>query len=347
MRLDPLSITWLLVLAVTLSAARGDKVTFQEDAAEESPRPSDFVPGEIRVEDDSNPEVRHNRQRSNGTRQGKDLLDWIGLGTGHHVDPYLARINEGCLNGDFAECFKSRALNTFSDFFDQDLYNLNDNVKVIRMPRDVVKEVSRQPYEYAASARSEDSEWDSLVKFAMRKAERFIKTAAFEVNVPSWVTGDNEVYAPRFIDEIADEIDVLENKKDTLFSRNRLKRLLIPMLIVLKLFKLKLLLFLPLILGLASFKKFLGFMAIVIPGIIGFFKLCKPLTQTYTPPVYSPSGIGFPGGHYKENHGFHHEQQHGSYSHPAPAYHEQSHGGDTVNFGQELAYQGYRDYKKK
>lgn len=42
MRLDPLSITWLLVLAVTLSAARGDKVTFQEDVAEESPRPSDF-----------------------------------------------------------------------------------------------------------------------------------------------------------------------------------------------------------------------------------------------------------------------------------------------------------------
>lgn len=48
------------------------------------------------------------------------------------------------------------------------------------------------------------------------------------------------------------------------------------MLIVLKLFKLKLLLFLPLILGLASFKKFLGFLAIVVPGLIGFFKLCKP-----------------------------------------------------------------------
>lgn len=43
-----------------------------------------------------------------------------------------------------------------------------------------------------------------------------------------------------------------------------------------KLFKLKLLLFLPLILGLASFKKFLGFLAIVVPGLIGFFKLCKP-----------------------------------------------------------------------
>jgi hypothetical protein len=47
-------------------------------------------------------------------------------------------------------------------------------------------------------------------------------------------------------------------------------------LIILKLFKLKLLLFLPLILGLASFKKLLGFLALVIPGLIGFFKLCKP-----------------------------------------------------------------------
>lgn len=51
----------------------------------------------------------------------------------------------------------------------------------------------------------------------MRKAEKFIKTVAIEVEVPSWAAGDNEVYAPRFLDEIADEIDTLENKKDTLF----------------------------------------------------------------------------------------------------------------------------------
>ena len=130
-------------------------------------------------------------------------------------------------------------------------------------------------------------------------------------------------------------------------ARHRLRKLLIPMLIVLKLFKLKLLLFLPLILGLASFKKFLGFLAIVIPGLIGFFKLCKPITQSYTPPVYSPSGIGFPGGHYKESHS--HPQDYNSYQ-PQPIYHDQSHdhhhGGDNVNFGQELAYQGYQNYQK-
>ena len=130
-----------------------------------------------------------------------------------------------------------------------------------------------------------------------------------------------------------------------ILARNRLKRLLIPMLIVLKLFKLKLLLFLPLILGLASFKKFLGFIAIVIPGLIGFFKLCKPISQTYSPPVYSPSGIGFPPGHYKEHHGY--APEHGLYpSGPSSYYAQGHHGDDTVSFGHDLAYQGYRNNEK-
>lgn len=62
-------------------------------------------------------------------------------------------------------------------------------------------------------------------------------------------------------------------------AKKKVKKLLVPLLIVLKLFKLKLLLFLPLILGLASFKKILGFLALVVPGLIGFFKLCKPDLQ--------------------------------------------------------------------
>lgn len=79
------------------------------------------------------------------------------------------------------------------------------------------------------------------------------------------------------------------------------------MLIILKLFKLKLLLFLPLILGLASFKKVLAFLAIIVPGLIGFFKLCKPQLQSsfgqsnyYNTPHYSPAGIGYQPHHYKE-----------------------------------------------
>ncbi|XP_012248803.1 uncharacterized protein LOC100743329 [Bombus impatiens] len=332
MRLVQLLVTHGLVLLLTLlvpclSVTFEDGTSYERSEARENHVPEPPEPQEQVV--------------FNKTRQGKGLFDWIGLGTGRNVDPYIAKINQGCLNGDLAECFKSQALSYFSDFFDHSHYDLNDYVKVVRMSRDVVQEVNRQPYEYSGESRSSDSEWDQLMKFVLRKAEKFVKTVAIELHIPSEETGENEVYAPRFLDEIADEIDTLENKKDTLFSRHQLKKLLIPMLIVLKLFKLKLLLFLPLILGLASFKKFLGFLAIVIPGLIGFFKLYKPLTQSYHPPVYSQSGIAYP--YYKENSN--------SYLYPeqddhhgleyASGYHRDS----SVSFGQDLAYRGYRQYQ--
>lgn len=109
-------------------------------------------------------------------------------------------------------------------------------------------------------------------------------------------------------------------------ARHKFRKLLIPMLLVIKLFKLKLLLFLPLILGLASFKKFLGFLAIAIPGLIGFFKLYRP--QNYYPPVYTKNGIGHP--------------QYGV--HPDIDYHE-DHYGSAGSYGQDLAYRGYQHYK--
>ncbi|XP_034949936.1 uncharacterized protein Osi2 [Chelonus insularis] len=320
---------WILSLMVTTSVLA---VTFEDSPTEKHGDTIDF----------SDEKLKDSSQQKNRTRQGKDLLDWIGLGTGPGVDPYLARLNEICLTGDLAECFKSRAINSFSEFFDKDKYELNENVRVVRMGRDLVQEVDRQPYEYSATPRSDDSEWDQLVKFISRKAERFIKTVAIEVSIPTSVTGENEVYAPRFLDEIADEIDILENKKDSIFSRHRLRKILIPTLIILKLFKLKLLLFLPLILGLASFKKFLGFMAIVIPGLIGFFKFFKPMMTNYQPPIYSQSGIGFP--YYKENgnHGFPHE--HATYQEPVN-YHGNYHS-DSGYYGPELAYQGYKPHRK-
>lgn len=106
-------------------------------------------------------------------------------------------------------------------------------------------------------------------------------------------------------------------------DRHQFRRLLIPMLLVLKLFKLKLLLFLPLILGLASFKKFLGFLAIAIPGLIGFFKLYK--SQNYYLPVYTKNGIGYP------QYGVHPDIDH-----------EDPYAG---SYGQDLAYRGYQHYK--
>jgi len=97
-----------------------------------------------------------------------------------------------------------------------------------------------------------------------------------------------------------------------LFSaeRKKLKKLIIPLLLVLKIFKLKLLLFLPFILGIAGLKKILGLAAIILPGLFAYFKLCRPaggppgfggssggifsgLFGAKTPiPEYSPQGIG-------------------------------------------------------
>ena len=81
-----------------------------------------------------------------------------------------------------------------------------------------------------------------------------------------------------------------------------MKKLFIPLLLILKIFKLKLLILLPLILGLASFKKILAFAAIIIPGIIGYLKFVKPIVDQYNQvpndiyggysPHYSAQGVG-------------------------------------------------------
>lgn len=57
-----------------------------------------------------------------GRQSARHLFDFVGLGTGGQVDPFLRKTNEKCLNGELAECFKSQALNTFDDFFKRDVY---------------------------------------------------------------------------------------------------------------------------------------------------------------------------------------------------------------------------------
>lgn len=51
-----------------------------------------------------------------------------------------------------------------------------------------------------------------------------------------------------------------------LLVKHKIKKMFIPMLIILKLFKLKLLLFLPFLLGVTGLKKILGLGALLIPG---------------------------------------------------------------------------------
>ncbi|KAK9880011.1 hypothetical protein WA026_008524 [Henosepilachna vigintioctopunctata] len=279
-------------------------------------------------------------------RQGRNLLDWIGLGTGPNTDPYQARTNANCISGDLAECFKSRALSSFEEFFNRPLYEVSDNARIRMMPSTQLRQLSEEPFEFSDLPRSEDSEWDQLVKFASRKVEKFIKSTGLELDFNNEVTEEGR-YSPRFVDEIVDEIDLIEDKKDSIFKRKQLKKLFIPLLLVLKIFKLKLLLFLPLILGLASFKKFLGFLAIIVPGVIAFFKFCKPDIHSnfgnsgnyYPGPHYSPAGIAFQP-HFKE--------RPSDYSDSSAFFGGHHTGGVNFrddNHAQQLAYNGWNQYR--
>lgn len=111
----------------------------------------------------------------------------------------------------------------------------------------------------------------------------------------------------------------------------------------------KLLLFLPLILGLASFKKLLGFLAIIVPGLIAFFKLCKPdlnasfgQNNYYNRPHYSQAGIGYRPQFFKDNHGYDEEYSEN-------AYYDEGNRGLTFqekpHYAHKLAYSGYTRYR--
>ncbi|KAJ8928848.1 hypothetical protein NQ314_018533 [Rhamnusium bicolor] len=227
-------------------------------------------------------------------------------------------------------------------YFFQPSYHLSDNARIFRLPESQLRQAAQEPYEYSESPRADEPEWDQLVKFAMRKVEKFLKSTSIELAFDDEVT-ERGRYSPRFIDEIVGEIDIIEDKKDSLFKRKQLKKLFIPLLLVLKIFKLKLLLFLPLILGLASFKKFLGFLAIIIPGAIAFFNFCKPILKQnegnfYGGPQYSPAGIAYQP-HYRE------PQTH--YAHEYSEYppHASSLNFRDENSAQNLAYSGWNQYR--
>lgn len=81
----------------------------------------------IRLPDQTGPGIQQEQPQQQqplveGNRQGKNLLDFVGLGTGSNVDPYVAKTNNNCLTGDLAECFKSQALGSFNDFFAREEY---------------------------------------------------------------------------------------------------------------------------------------------------------------------------------------------------------------------------------
>jgi hypothetical protein len=75
----------------------------------------------------------------------------------------------------------------------------------------------------ARQVRHEEGEFEGVrvksSKLTSRfQIEKFLKSTAIEVRFDNEVT-ERGRYSPRFIDEIADEIDVIEDKKDSLFSK--------------------------------------------------------------------------------------------------------------------------------
>ncbi|XP_037913294.1 uncharacterized protein LOC119652967 [Hermetia illucens] len=342
-------ISFGLLCLLALKSSDGDGIRLP-DQQEQPKQQQNFIPEHEAA----------TAQHIEGRRQGKGLLDLVGLGTGPNVDPYVAQTNANCLQGQLSECFKTQALGTFEEFFLRDAYDLTENARVVRVPQEQVRSLYNEPFEFSSEPRSTDSEWDQLVKYGLRKIERFVKSTAFEVNIPSEILGEGR-YSPRFIDEIDSEIDTIEDKKAPLFTRKKLKRLFIPLLLVLKIFKLKLLLFLPFILGLAGLKKVLGLAAIIVPGLIAYFKICRPQNNlgsfgnyySNTFSQYSPEGIG-PASY----HSHHHEHYPGGQGNffrqeqntPYVDYYSKAGAGNTVRWGenvQDLAYQGYSEYRNK
>lgn len=180
--------------------------------------PSMSFPDDKKTPDNGTiPEGRSNG--AGGTRDGKNLFNWLGSFADEDSDPYLSAANGACLQGDMTECFKARALSGLDEFFVRDAYRLNDNVRVIRLGDDGDGDGSRssRAFEFSTEQRPEDTEWDRLVKFAMRKVERFLRSAAVEVRVPDELTEGGR-YSPRFIDEISTELDTLEDKKASVIS---------------------------------------------------------------------------------------------------------------------------------
>lgn len=143
----------------------------------------------------------------------------------------------------------------------------------------------------------------------------------------------------------------------TFLERKKLKRLIIPLLLVLKIFKLKLLLFLPFILGIAGLKKILGLAAIILPGLFAYLKFCRPTGSNFSGGLfsdifglnhknsfleYSPQGVG--PATFQQHYG-HHPQS--SFNRPNPYFskpytdyytkHEETEGfnGNTVSFGHD------------
>lgn len=364
--------TFLLLSLLSLKSINGDGLRLPDQPSQQS---------NIQNINQQQPQQIQQQPQAFGEergRQGKGLLNLFGLGPDGNADPYIARTNGNCLSGDLSECFKSQALTNFDEIFFRDSYQMTDFARVVKVADGESRSLYQEPFELSEETRSDDDEWSQLTKYALRRAERFLKSTALEVNIPEELTSGGR-YSPRFIgNDIDSEIDVIEDKHAPVFTKKKLKKLFIPLLLVLKIFKLKLLLFLPFILGLVGLKKILSIGAILIPGLFAFFKLCRP-NSTFggagagfangisgffggkNVPEYSPQGLGSASYHHHE-HEYHSSagnpfyRQEPTFSKPYSEYYGKNNAysqasSNSIRFGessaQDIAYQGYGEYRSK
>lgn len=51
---------------------------------------------------------------------------------------------------------------------------MSESVKILKLPESQVRSLENEPYEYVSEPKSTDSDWEELVKFMLRKAERYV-----------------------------------------------------------------------------------------------------------------------------------------------------------------------------
>ncbi|KAG7190717.1 hypothetical protein KM043_006793 [Ampulex compressa] len=113
------------------------------------------------------------------------------------------------------------------------------------------------------------------INFVRDSAEDLLTKRAIVYTIDSSAGARGFMSGPMFLDE--DEFTRLKNRKESdgdwrIFKKK--KSLILPLLILLNLFKLKLLL-LPIFLGVHFIKKLLVLGSLILPSILGHLKVCK------------------------------------------------------------------------
>ncbi|KAF4528605.1 hypothetical protein B566_EDAN009209 [Ephemera danica] len=211
-------------------------------------------------------------------------------------DLYIDEAYNGCQTKDTFSCAKYRALTYIHKLalghvstgrgFNQ--LPMLENVRLIRLPE--TNKAQEEVYElFDAVPRSSDSELMKFYRFGLREVERFARTYAVAVAVPESQTG----LVPRFITE--DDLQQGRALEDESRGKKKKLQLLLPLLILFKFFKLKVLL-IPILLGVLAIKKILILAAIFLPSILSVLKFCKqqPLYHEYSAaPAYDYGVTGY------------------------------------------------------